>query len=298
MAVKQNTTVQSNFSTVTPRVIDFVTRFENNWQGLRDVIGISNPIRKRAGENVYVKKATVTLANGAVAEGDEIPYSQASVTQTALGTIAIEKYAKGVSLEAINTYGYDVAIERTDNEFLSELTEIVWNKFFTFMNGDESAITASKATFQAALANAKGQVENKFKGMHKGIDGVVAFVNYLDFYDYLGGAAITVQNQFGMNYVEDFMGYRAVFLCADAEVASGTIFATPVNNLIMYYIDPADADFARAGLEYTTSQAEVNLIGVHVEGKYTHAVSDMFAILGMTVLAEYADGIAKLTIGA
>lgn len=296
MAVKQNTTKVANI-TATPREIDFVSRFQNRWDGLREMLGISNPVRKEAGSNIFVKKATITLESGAVAEGDEIPYSLASVTETPLGTISIDKYAKGVSLEAINQYGYDTAIEKTDDAFLTELQAVVLGKFYTFVSAADD-LTGTDASFQLALAMAKGSVENKFRSIHKGINGVVAFVNYLDFYTYLGTASITVQNQFGMDYVENFMGYRAIFLCASTEIAQGKVIATPVDNLILYYVDPSDSAFARAGLNYTTAGGETNLIGFHTNGNYNHAVSESFAIMGMILAAEYEDGIAVRTISA
>ena len=295
MAVKDNTTKKANIS-AQARVIDFVSRFENRWDGLREMISISRPVRKEAGSMVYIKKASVILQSGSVSEGDEIPYSQASVVETPLGEIAIEKYAKGVTLEAIDKYGYDTAIEKTDDEFLAELQSKVMDKFFSFAAGGD--LTGVFTSFQMAMAMAKGAVENKFRGMHKGITGVVAFVNYLDFYSYEGSATLTVQNQFGMDYIENFMGFRVVFLCADNEVAKGTIIATTVDNLIMYYIDPSDSAFARAGLDYTTAGGDTNLIGAHVNGNYGHAVSEMFAIMGITLAAEYIDAIAVITIEA
>lgn len=293
MAVKDRTTKVANIS-AQARVIDFVSRFQNRWDGLQEMLSISNPVKKDAGSNIYVKKASVTLQSGSVSEGDEIPYSQASVEENLLGTITIEKYAKGVTLEAIDKYGYDTAIAKTDEEFLAELHSQVMDKFYDFAK--TGTLTGIFTTFQMALAMAKGTVENKFRGMHKGITGVVGFVNYLDFYSYEGSASITVQNQFGMDYIENFMGYRVVFLCSSNEVAQNTVIATTVDNLIAYYIDPSDSAYARAGLEYTTANTDTNLIGVHVDGKYSHAVSEMFAIMGLTLAAEYIDGIAVITI--
>lgn len=65
----------------------------------------------------------------------------------------------------------------------------------------------------------------------------------------------------------------------------------------MYYIDPNDSDFAKAGLVYTTS-GETNLIGFHTQGNYNTAVSEAFAITGLVLFAEYLDGIAKITVNA
>ena len=143
---------------------------------------------------------------------------------------------------------------------------------------------------------AQGQVRNKWRSMHKGITEIVGFCNILDAYDYLGAAAITVQNQFGMNYIENFLGYSRLFLCSANEIPQGKIFATPVENLILYHVSPADSDFGRAGLDYTTD-GETDLIGFHVQGDYKTAVSESYAIMGMTLMAEYIDGVAAVDIG-
>lgn len=289
---KTNLTKSANIQT-TAREVDFVTRFEYNWQHLRDIMGVTRLINKPAGTVLKSKQASVTLAP-TVGEGEEIPYSQASVITKDYATINVEKYAKGVSIEAINEHGYDDAINLTDEQFLFELQNDVTDRFYAFAN--TGALVSAKATFQAALAEAQGQVRNKWKAMHKGITEVVGFCNILDAYDYLGAANITVQAEFGMNYIENFLGYRRLFLCAETEVERGKIIATPVENMILYYVSPADSDFARAGLSFTTDGV-TNLIGFHVEGNYHNAVSESFALMGMTLMAEYLDGIAVVYIG-
>ena len=56
-----------------------------------------------------------------------------------------------------------------------------------------------------------------------------------------------------------------------------------------------DEEMIRKGLVYTTD-GETNLIGFHVEGNYHTAVSESFAIMGMTLFAEYLDGIAVIDV--
>ena len=65
-----------------------------------------------------------------------------------------------------------------------------------------------------------------------------------DFYDYLGDAAVTVQTQFGLTYIQNFMGYSTLFLLSDPDIAQGTVIAVPVENIDLYYVDPGDSDFA------------------------------------------------------
>lgn len=291
VAPKDRLTTGSHIDT-TAREVDFVSRFARNWESLREIMGVSRLIRKTPGTMLKSKYAVVTLQSGAVSEGAEIPYSQAEVKSRDYAPIDVEKFAKGVSIEAINEHGYEDAIGMTDDQFMYELQADVTGRFYDFVN--TGTLTSVKTSFQSALAEAQGRVRNKFRGMKKGITEIVGWCNILDAYDYLGAASITVQNSYGMNYIEDFMGYRRLFLCSEDEIPSGTVVATPVENLILYYVSPDDSDFARAGLSFTTDDV-TGIIGFHTQGNYNTAVSEAFALMGITLLAEYIDGIAVVT---
>ena len=293
MAAKANLTKSAQIQTQA-REIDFVTRFTLNWQHLQDIIGIVRRIEKQPGTVLKSKYAQVTLQSGSVGEGEEIPYSQATVLTKDYATITLEKYAKAVSIEAIHEHGYDDAVNMTDNQFMFELQTNVTDRFYDFLK--TGTLIKAKGTFQAALAEAQGQVRNKFKAMHRGITEIVGFCNILDAYDYLGAASITVQNQFGMNYIENFLGYSKLFLCSNNEIPKGKIFATPVENIVLYFVRADNPAFANAGLQFTVD-GETNLIGVHAQGDYKTDVSEMYALLGMTLMAEYLDGIAAVDIG-
>lgn len=292
MAAKANL-IMTNDIQVTAREIDFVTRFERNWQHLRDILGIMRPIKKQPGAVLKSKYAEGTLQSGKVAEGEEIPYSKFTVKEKNYAEMTIEKYAKAVSIEAIKDHGYENAVQMTDDEFLFQLQTDVTSRFYDYLK--TGTLTSTETTFQMALAMAKGRVENKFKQMHRNVTGVVGFVNILDVYEYLGAAEITIQNQFGFQYMKDFMGFNTIFLLSDSEIPRGQVIATPVENIVLYYVDPNESDFARAGLVYTVS-GETNLIGFHTQGNYHTAVSEAFAVMGLTLFAEYIDAIAVITI--
>lgn len=261
---------------VTVREIDFVTRFSDNWQNLRDMMSIMRPIKKAPGTKLTCKYASVTLQDGNVAEGDEIPYSQAIVKEKEYGVIAIKKYAKAVSIEAIDDKGYENAIQKTDDEFLNELQDTVTDAFYSFLQ--TGTLTSTEGSFQMALAMAQGRVKDRWKKMHKSTTSVVGFCNILDAYAYLGASNITVQNQFGMNYIENYLGYQKLFLTS--EIPQGKVIATPSENIVLYYVDPSDSSFAKAGLAYRTD-GETNLIGFHTDSNYRNAVSESFALMGM-----------------
>ena len=293
MAPKNYLTRQQDI-TVATREVDFVTVFGKNWDALRTIMGVMRPIRKTPGTRLRAYVAGVTLQSGAVGEGEDIPYSRATVTEVAYDDITIEKYAKAVSIEAVNKYGADVAVVKTDEEFRNELQNNVLTRFYTFLN--TGALTGTAATWQAALAKAKGLVLDKFQKMRKTVTNVVGFANVLDLYDYLGAADVTVQTAFGLTYIQNFMGYSTLFLLSAPDIPRGRVVAIPVENIDMYYVDPSDSDFAKLGLDYTV-QGETNLIGFHVNGNYNTAVGESFAIMGLTLWAEYLDGIGIIDVG-
>jgi hypothetical protein len=239
--------------------------------------------------------ADVTLEDGNVAPGHVIPYSKATVTQVAKGDLTIKKYAKAVPIEDVDKYGATIAVEKADDAFLSRLQNVVLSNFYAFLNTGSLEGTAS--TWQDALAKAQGEVLNKFATMQKDVTGIVGFANILDAYDYLGAADITVQTRFGLTYVQDFLGYSTLFLLPATQIARGTVIATPTENIDLYYIDPSDSEFAKLGLTYTV-QGETNLIGFHAQGNYSTAVGESYALMGMSLWAEYLDGIAKITFTA
>lgn len=292
MAAKANL-IMTNDIQVKAREIDFVTRFERNWEHLREILGIMRPIKKTPGAVLKSKYAEGTLQNGNVGEGEEIPYSKFVVKEKPYAEMTIEKYAKAVSIEAIKDHGYENAVQMTDDEFLFQLQTNVTERFYNYLK--TGTLSFTETTFQMALAMAKGRVENKFKQMHRNVTGVVGFVNILDVYEYIGAAGISIQNQFGFQYVKDFLGFNTIFLLSDSEIPRGTVIATPAENIVLYYVDPNESDFAKAGLVYTVS-GETNLIGFHTQGNYHTAVSESFAIMGLTLFAEYIDAVAVGTI--
>lgn len=288
----------NTYTSVTAREVDFVTRFNDNWDALRNIMGIMRPIRKAPGTSLISYTADVALEDGDVGAGKVIPYSKATITQATKDDLSIKKYAKAVPIEDVDKYGAEIAVEKSDDAFLTKLQNVVLGNFYTFLN--TGSLTGTAATWQAALAKAQGEVLNKFAGMAKDVTSVVGFANILDAYDYLGAADISVQTQFGLNYVKNFMGYSTLFLLpttvsGNNAIARNTVIATPVENIDLYYADPGDSEFARLGLNYTV-QGETNLIGFHAQGNYSTAVGESYAIMGMKLWAEYLDGIAKITV--
>jgi len=278
---------------VTAREIDFVSRFSDNWEALREILGIMRPVRKTPGTQLVSYTATIDLEDGDIDPGEVIPYSKATVQQFTKTDLDLLKYAKAVPIEDVNRYGAAIAVQKTDEAFLNELQSKVLDDFYTFLSDDTAASTSTETTFQMGVAVAIGTVKDKFKKMRKNASDIVLFVNTMDAYRYLGAAEVTVQTAFGIDYIQNFMGARTVIL--SSEIEEDTVIAVPADNIVLYYVDPGDGQFAQLGLDYTV-QGETNLIGFHANGNYSTAVGESFALMGMTLWAEYADAIAIVTV--
>ena len=293
MAVTPNTTTPDQITT-NVREIDFVTRFEANWDALREILGIMRPIRKTPGTQLVSSKASITLQSGAVPEGDEVPLSLATVEPVATKPIVLKKYRKRVTAEAVEKYGAAVAVQKTDDALLNEMQGNVLDEFYAFaLTG---SLTSDEDSFQMAVAMAIAKAKDKFKKMRLNYSNIVVFVNTLDVGRYLGTAGVTVQTMNGVEYLKNFMGAETMIV--SSEIPEGHVVATSADNIVLYYIDPSDGDFAALGLVYTTGNGETNLIGIHKQGVYDHASGDTHALMGMVLWAEYLDAIAVCKFGA
>lgn len=290
MAVIENTTTTAQI-TLEAKELDFVSRFEQNWQALIDILGIMRPVRKEPGTKLVASKASVELQSGVVAEGDEVPLSQAKVEPVLYEDIDLEKFRKRVTAETVNKFGAAVAVQKTDDAFLTELQANVMDRFYTF--AQTGTLKGTETSFQMAVSMAVTKVKDKFKKMHLNYGNIVAFVNTVDVGRYLGSANITIQTQNGMEYFKNFLGAETLII--SSEIPEGTVIAIPADNIVLYYVDPSDGDYQELGLNYTTGNGVTNLIGIHKEGVYGRVSGDTHALMGIKLFAEYIDAIAVNT---
>ena len=270
------------------REIEFTEMFVYSIKNLMEALGVTRKIAKQAGTVLKSYKATGTLESGAVAEGDTIPLSKYKTEAVNYKEITLKKWRKATSAEAITDRGYDQAVEMTTDEMLKDVQKGIRKDFFTFLATGTG--TATGATFQAALAQAWGQLQVLFEDDEI---GAVYFLNPLDVADYLATANITLQTAFGMTYVENFLGLGTVIL--NSSVPKGKIYATAKDNLVLYYIPVNGADLGEV-FDFTTDAT--GYIGIHEEPDYTNMTASDTVINGMVLFAERMDGIVVGTISA
>lgn len=271
---------------VRAREIEFVTLFGESIKKLVEALGVTRKIPKQAGYTLKAYKATGTLQPGTVAEGDLIPLSKYQTEAVSYAEIVLKKWRKATSAEAIIEKGYDQAVQMTTDRMLKDVQKGIRADFFTFLATGTG--TATGATFQAALAQAWGQLQVLFED-----DSIEAiyFMNPLDVADYLATAQITTQTAFGMTYVENFLGLGTVIF--DSKVPEGTIYATAKDNIVLYYVPVNGADLGNA-FSFTADQT--GLIGIHEEADYKHMTAEDTVMSGVVLFAERLDGIVKSTI--
>ncbi len=270
------------------REVEFTYTFGENIKKLMEALGVTRKIAKQAGTVLKAYKATGTLEDGAVAEGDTIPLSKYKTEPVTFAEITLKKWRKATSAEAIIEKGYDQAVTMTTDRMLLDVQKTIRTAFFTFLATGTG--TATGTTFQAALAQAWGQLQVKFED-----DAIqsVYFMNPLDVADYLSTADITLQTVFGMTYVENFIGLGTVFF--NSSVPQGKIYATAKDNIVLYYVPVNGADLNEA-FSFTTDQT--GYIGIHEEPDYTNMTASDTVVNGMALFAERLDGIVVASISA
>ena len=240
---------------------------------------------------MYMYTTTGTLQSGAVPEGEIIPLSRYQRNKTAVGEITLNKWRKATSAEAIMKSGYDEAVRATDAALLKDIQKAVRTSFFSLLNGTiTSSTSVSGVGLQAALAAAWAQLQVKFED---DTASAVYFLNPLDVGDYLGTASVTIQEVFGLQYIENFLGLGTVIL--SSQITQGTFVATAKENIIMYYLSMNGDIAGKFGL----SVDDLGVIGAKFDiPTNDRAQLESLLMSGVQFFVEYAAGVVKGTISS
>ena len=284
MAAETNTILKSDIAKT--RVVDFNYQFTGSIRKLVEALGVTRKIAVQEGTSLKALKVTGTLESGNVAEGEIIPLSKYETEEVSVAEAKLNKWRKATTAEAILKGGYDQAVGETTDKMVKDIQKSIRTDLFTFMGTGTGKATG--AGLQSALAQGWGQLQVLWED-----DAVetVFFLNPLDVADYLGEAQVTMQTAFGMNYIENFLGLGTAFL--NGSVPKGKYYATAKENIILYYVNVATSELARA-FELTTD--ETGYIGINeYPDKDSARVMDL-VMSGITFFPERIDGIVVGTI--
>lgn len=263
------------------REIDFTLSFSESIKKLMEALGVTRKVAKQAGTVLKTYKATGTLEDGKVGEGETIPLSKYEVEPVSYKELTLMKWRKATSAEAIVERGYDQAVGMTTDRMLKDVQKVIRNNFFTFLGTGTG--TASGTGLQAALAAAWGQLQVLFED--NDIQAVY-FINPLDIAAYLGTAQITTQTAFGMTYIENFLGMGTVIM--NSGVPQGKVYATAKENVVLYYIPVNGADLQEA---FTFTADETGYVGIHEQPDYSNMTAADTVVSGIELFAERLDGV-------
>lgn len=281
-----NLTKTTDLTEAQIRELDFATRFNYSVAKLIEALGITRKIPKVAGTVLKTYKATGTLQDGVVAEGETIPLSKYVIEAVDYKEITLKKWRKATTAESITTYGFNQAVNMTTEEMLHDVQRGIRSNFFKFLaTGTQKT---QGANLKKVLAKNMGKLLVLFDTDEV---SAVHFINPTTVYEYLGDQEITTQTAFGMTYVKNFLGYGTVFM--NASVPEGNVFSTVAENVVLYYIAVNGADLGEA-FHFTSD--ETGYIGIHETADYDNLTSKDVVVSGMELFAEKLDGIVVGTV--
>ena len=285
MAVITNTIVTTD---VAPAIsIDLVNNLEKNINSLMELLGVTDLQPIAEGNTIKVYSEAVGARPAQVAEGDEIPLTNVDLIEGTPIVMALKKYRKLVTAEAIQKVGREKAIYATDRALIGAIRGDIKSDFFTALATGTGTSTAG-STLQAQLANNWASMQVFYK--EYGDVNPVHFVNPADVASYLGNHQITVEDRFGFRYVEDFMGLGTVIFAP--EVSQGDVISTAQENLRGYYV-PANGS---VGQEFELETDETGMVGI-THGRVLERASIQSLIMtGVRFFPEVLAGVIKGTI--
>ncbi|MFA1820559.1 hypothetical protein ACDX78_10310 [Virgibacillus oceani] len=282
------TQMQDNFSELDAKSIDYTYRFGEDLSKFIEMLGVTRQIPVQEGFTITMYTAPeVDLADGDVGEGELIPLSKVTPQPADTKEITLKKYRKVTTAEAIQRYGRDEAINRTDDALVREVQKGIRDYLYETIktHGTEQA-NLNAGTLQGALASAWGALEVLFED---DVITTVAFVNPLDVAKEIANKDITLETQFGLRYYTDVTGTVVIL---NNTIPQGTVYATASDNLQVAYI-PAGSE---AYQEFNMRTDEFGYVAMaHGQMLETLSVQTVLAS-GVLIFPERLDGMVKIDI--
>lgn len=281
---ENNLTTTNDFKK--PISIDVTNKFKENLEKFLELIGITQKIPVSEGMVLKTYKLpTGTLQSGDVAEGETIPLSKFTPQEGETIPIALKKYRKATTGEAIQKFGEDAAITDTDEAMLRAEQKRLRTEFTGYIKQTPQSIT-KLSTLQAAAAHAWGKLQILFEDFNPG--KAVVLVNPLDLAEHIGTTAITTQTAFGAVYLDKFTNLTYV---TSSDVEEGVLYATVPENIKFAYIDARNSTLS--GIFGLTSDA-LGLVGMTHYAEKGSLTLNTVMVSGTKCYTEMPEGVLKI----
>lgn len=113
--------------------IDFTEQFTGSISTLLQALNVTRMQPMAVGSQIKIYKSEVTKANGNVAEGEVIPLSKVTRKLADTKELAYKKYRKQTTAEAIQSAGFNAAVNDTDSKLLRSIQGDIKKDFFDFV---------------------------------------------------------------------------------------------------------------------------------------------------------------------
>lgn len=268
--------------------VDFVSKITGNIQELQKVLGIAEMEPMASGTAIKIYKMEQVNTPDQVGEGETIALTKIQRTLVKTIELTLEKFRRNTSAEAIQKVGREMAINQADEKLVKGIQRGIKKDFYDVLLTGTGKATGT--TLQSVLANVWGALQ-KF---HEDEEVTpVYFVSPDDVAEYLGNAQVTMQNAFGMSYIEDFLGLGTVIVTP--RLAKNKVIGTAKENMHGAYIPANSGDVARTfGLTSDTT----GLVGMKHSTDDSNATVNTLAMCGVKFYPELLDGVIVGTIAA
>lgn len=265
--------------------INFVGKFTTDLHNLLNVLGKTDVNVMAPGTAFKIYKTSGKLSTETVAEKALIPDSGIAMGDAAVVELTYKKYRNLTSIEDIGKKGYEVAVGGSNTALMKEIQKGVRASIFAAIS--KGTGTATGKDFQTKVAAAAAALSKAFEDEAY---TPVIFANPDDAYEYLGTHSVTLETNFGLSYLANFMGIGNVVI--DSNVTKGTLFGTASENLDLVAASIASIP----GMDMTTDES--GIIAVHNGPRYENGALEVVAYSGLAVQPIYLDRIVKVTTAA
>ncbi|WP_447405238.1 capsid protein [Staphylococcus aureus] len=293
MTSEYNLTNTSSLGQV--KSIDFANKLGNNINKLLEVLRVTNKIPMNVGTNIKMYKFNVQEASTSnVDEGDEIPLTK--VTRELVNTIELtfSKYRKSTTAEAIQSHGFDIAVNKTDNELLRHVQKDIRNDFAQILGNaagtdyDSRKKALNAKNLQGALAKGRAKLSTVLEEDFTPI----AFVNPDDSAEHVAnGLIVSNGSLFGMGLLTNYVGVKVIEL---SDVPKGEIWMTVSENLNVGYANPK-GELSRA---FNFAVDETGFVGVLHDIQSNRLTSETTLMSAVKLFPENIDAVVKVKIKA
>lgn len=282
MAENQNTKVTVEKATA----IEFVNKFNNEVEKLMEILGVTRRIPMTVGDQIKTYKTVVGATDSNVEEGATIPLTKVEYKVDKTYELEYKKKRAEITAELIQRVGLEDALVRVDTNLTKEIQKDIRTDLLDFIKTPKQK--AKVETLKGALAKAWGELKIAF-----GDDAIetVAFVNPLDISDHLEQNNLTLQTEFGLSYLKNFVGINTVIVTG--LIPQGEVYATASDNIVQAY---AKINGGELGKAFNLTTDKTGLIGIGHNDKLDNFTKESVFISGVKLFTERVDGNLKYVI--